>query len=599
MQTLNSTTDPDLDKPAANYLSILLGQLPLSVAEAKVVLRLSHALGKAFFSIQDFLKLDVEALEKLDGIGVGYLDRIERLQQRIPTLGLRHWAALGHAESKQLQILEAKLTAPMRKSLEKLKRCADREPSSMTSAASLLEINYDALELESSWGGITVSPLRELCHAICQRLGGMLSEEAECSLPPFFLEEIDFSTAAKIDAYLASSIPSFLDGLKNPRSKLVLEARMGISRERATLETVGSLIHEAGWSKEKITRERVRQIEQKERDLLYGSLHVPSKDVVAAANPNPTSKPADFLPQTAALFHSNELFLDFLADWSGKSKDDLRKQETEGVFRSLFPLFETVCGPYSKNTLVENLREAEKDSEENCREKIRLMVQEGLLHQSPGGALTPVRLPVRIAVPNFYLETDSGLHWAEAMEYMEEADSLSEPFPAERAFQVRVQSHPQLYYCGPPGTYRHRKYHQLPDSSALPWIRFVKSRLGEKAENLRYWFHKQNLYGVVDYHELRDIINRLGEKEGLYFWGQSRRETLALDPNAASVPNDAVIIDFLETEARPLTRLEIHQGLPFIEDSTLDMQLTELTQAGRIRKTDLRHWTAVRLGEAA
>ena len=586
------TTAPTLsllESPPKKMEAISIGQLVFSADETKVIRKISKSLDRTDLSIGDFLGLNFITLANLNGIGATYLEQVPAIQAKLPLLGMRQWAALGHANGQELLINESALPVDTQKALEKLKRYQDVSLATPVAASTILSINLDSLASEKGWGEVSTEAICELALAISQQLGGLLDSEEAIPLTSIFQEAGALTTAAEIDDHIASTIVAFLDEIVEPRDREIIEVRLGLGHHKETLEQLGKRLSANGREGGGIVRERVRQIEKRQTELLQKAFFVSPIDAISTGKPHPTSKLAHGLTKTAALFADNDTFLKFFAAWSGQSLATLRRLEPEDVFETLFPLFESNCGPFSESDLIASLRQDPDESAESCREKIASMESAGLLRQSSETSWAPNVLPIEIAIPYLFHDSKDGLHWMEAMDTMESLGLLGDDFPLERAFQARVQNHPMLFLCDK-GTYRHRQHHKLPDEAAKPWIHFVKSRLGAQAVNLRYWFHQQKLDAALDYFELRDILNRLGEDEGVYFWGQSRRETVALDPDAPSVPNDAVIIEFIESHDRPLSRNEVQEGLPFIKSSTVDFQLGELTQMGKILKVGPTHW---------
>lgn len=458
-------------------------------------------------------------------------------------------------------------------------------------AATILEINFWALENESGWGKASIDALRHLNMGIQQQLGGTLEWETQIDVGSLFKDSSAFTTADEIDAHLSNTISSILAEIGEARDREIIEVRLGIGRPKETLDQLGSRLNTLGAETDhSITRERVRQIEKRYIDLLMRAFFVSPKEAIAAGRPFSTSKLALSFPKTSALFIDNDAFLDFLALWSGQKIDELRQLEPEVLLEHLYPYFCDQPDPSSEEQLISALRENSDESAHSCRSKISSLEGAELLKAEGEKLWSPSLLPIEIAIPHVFAGHPEGLHWRQAMELIQDKGLLGANFPLLRAFQARVQAHPRLYLCGK-GKYRHRRHHQLPDEAGTSWIRFIKSRLGAEAVNFRYWFHnKAKLHGVLDYYELRDLLNRLGRQEGVYFWGQSRRETVALTPDAPSTPNEAVLIELIENADRPLNRAEIEKDLFFIPESTIALQLLELVQKGKIKKIGPTHW---------
>ena len=586
------TTAPTLsllESPPKKMEAISIGQLVFSADETKVIRKISKSLDRTDLSIGDFLGLNFITLANLNGIGATYLEQVPAIQAKLPLLGMRQWAALGHANGQELLINESALPVDTQKALEKLKRYQDVSLATPVAASTILSINLDSLASGRGWGGVSTEAICELALAISQQLGGLLDSEEAIPLTSIFQEGGAFTTAVEIDEHISSTIVAFLNAISEQRDREVLEVRLGLGRQQETLEQLGQRLSANGNEGGGITRERVRQIEKRQRELLQKSFFVSPADAISAGKPHPTSKLAHGLTKTAALFADNDTFLEFFAAWSDQPLETLRRLEPEVVFEKLFPFIASHASPYSEEDLIETLREGPDESAQSCREKILSLESAGFLKRNAEHSWLPSQLPIGVAVPHLFLPFEEGLHWKDAWRELGEGDLLGASLSKEQSFHNTIQSSHDLYLCGK-GKYCHRKYHGLPDTAAPYWIRFLRSRLGENSENLRYWFHKQGLDSALKYHDLRDVLSRLGEPEGVYFNGKSQAETVSLTPNPDAVANDAVIIEFVQSHGAHLTRNEIKDGLPFIPPKTIDLQLSELVQAGEIVKVDHTHW---------
>ncbi len=363
---------------------------------------------------------------------------------------------------------------------------------------------------------------------------------------------------------------------QSDRDRDLLLTRWGYAQERRTLK---QLAQQFG-----TTESRMSQLEKKLREGLKEELSLSPELIRANVDRVGDRSLALVLPKLRSLFVDEEFFLRFLERCSDYAPGTLVRARSapKGRMHSdvLHDILAYNASPIPVEQVLDTLISETGISSlqtTRCLEKWR---EDGRIEVTREG-VWPGRVTPGVVVANELLRHPNGLPWGDAVSIVR----ARQPHLLANDIRGDTFRKCQYLYSLGKGFFRHRVFLELDEEDAeliLPQLRAELGRQPTKVVRIARLAEAIPDCRGIPYFDLRCLVADNAERYGMYFKGQSRGDSLSLDPDAKGLNSRQAVLDILRAADEPLTRIEIDARLKRGRGGAASAALSALVREGQV-----------------
>jgi len=360
------------------------------------------------------------------------------------------------------------------------------------------------------------------------------------------------------------------------RDRQFLLTRWGCAAENRTLK---DLARDYG-----ITESRMSQIEKKLRCDYRQMLSLSPELIRLNLDRYQHRKLSLIFPSLRGFFSGEHALLEFIAVSGGYESRELIDSQCVPAGRGHTALLEHILAsnesPIPLTQVLEEIISETGFTRLQTSLCFERYVKEGLVEVTHEG-VRPGKVRPHIIATNELLKYPDGLHWKDVIQIIR----VRRPdFLEDTRGSDPIRRSPYLYSLGY-GFYRHRAFFELDEEHAdviLPAIREELKTHSETKARVRQLVASIPVCRNISYFDLRCLISDYAERYGMFFNGQSRADSLSLDPDSKRLDLKHSILDILSEADEPMTRAEIQDRMKHGRGRSVSAALSALVSQGRV-----------------
>ncbi|HEF0123874.1 TPA: hypothetical protein R8G81_002993 [Citrobacter youngae] len=551
------------------------------------------------FSCNEFLNRNDNDYLSLEYFGLSKLDAVKRMQHYLLTMPLQQNTFDSTFPDKETlseyQLNYALLDEPQRKLVEKVSRVLDIPANQVTVAHIVYDVD------ESMMRSIVVGQRFEevykpMLHNIHDALSEFYCENHEELKRKItggnfinYIGTLEF-TPLELSTIISNDLTTYLKNT-DERSCFIICSRFGLDgNQRATLQSIADSLEE------KLTRERVRQLENDACAELLGCLSIHPANIWSNVRNNAGSDISQLYPELSRRFTSLRGFIAFLEMISDTHKGELDKLlHPECNIQYVNELAAHTKAPFDISDVLSEISERYGYTEQqSCNALQHLVESKKLLLKNGKVFLTSLSKAEAFVQATLYFP--DGAAFRDIHQFANEQGFCKSLFPLERQDNGVTQAVDEgLVYLSAHGMYRHVCYLELSEEDIENILESVYQVLmssisaGVDALNLRVDVYEKRAF-QEDYYIIRHVVREYGLRRAIFFSGKSGADTVSLEENFILKGQKEAIVQMFEKSPGPRTRDDLVAVIKSGSRGHASFYINQLMLENRLVRIDASHY---------
>lgn len=354
-----------------------------------------------------------------------------------------------------------------------------------------------------------------------------------------------------LDECILNDIDVFLESMSES-SQDIFQHRWGFVEEKETLETIAQ--------RQGLTRERIRQKEAKDNELLINFLRFQSEDIRNAILSEADFLLADKMPYLSSCFDDKNNFINFLSFISGFDglHELINPTVPDDILTPYFMIHGRRLSIEFVTSCIQSFLEASIGEAVAVNNIIKMYESKNIIFIN-GDHVLPRMLTKKQAAACVLAEHPNGLPWLDLAKIINYSGISNTLFSEVRRENTILDITEYIYLSGK-GVYKHVNFLNA-DDVILRNIAFIVYNTliisSRSAYNLIELYSDDESLRIYDYYIVRHAIRKFGNEFGIYFNGKSQADTVSLGKKSESVSQETVIIEAMIRKEVPITKAEI------------------------------------------
>lgn len=506
-------------------------------------------------SVEDFLKIDYVQLKLIPGIGFRKIQKIENLKKKIAEkYGNNINDISKESDSTVDEYLQQEFSqvvvSPKYRSL--IAALRDTGIIDNITIGGFLKIKDHEIVNIPGFGKKRLFNFKSLKEHILKNIS-----EQNCSLSVNCEEDEELSFDSVSDI-LEKSLENFIVGLTSV-NRYIFVHRYGIDSKEMTLEEIGGSLPD-----KKITRERVRQLQNKIEDEWCFSISYLKSSIITVVESNLSLLNGVFFDRLKSRFEKVETFFEFLCVTIGKEKSYLRNILMPSFERTILNDYWLVNhSPCDINNIIIYIQDNFSFDKAQAENILAALSSEGIIQIDESNNVKPLKLAKKIAIAHAGLSFPNGGTWEEIQLKAIQLNVSNGTIANERLEGSLMEAVNDLiiYQCGR-GKYRNVLFLDLSENDISNILSVAKKILdleklnGNNTLNVMSGIYKKFEFDF-DYYIVRHVLRAYGERLGIFFNGKSGADTVSLDSEFSIVSQKEAILNYIKNRKAPVTKDDV------------------------------------------
>ena len=375
------------------------------------------------------------------------------------------------------------------------------------------------------------------------------------------------------------------------REKYILKSRFGIDGEPVrSLEEIGQSIPK------NVTRERIRQLQQRISISLLSSLSITPSNILENIKENLKHNIDSIYPSLSRRFSTKKGFIKFIELICQANKGEIDALINPPINRDFVSnLAEYAPAPFTRSQLTSQITTHFGYGDQQADNALDRLVSENNLDKRSDGFY-----PVGLSKPEAFAQ--AALHFPEGASFRAIHEYANKQGFCDSHFTLERQDHGingavdnGLVYLSAHGTYRHINYLNIDELKIESVLSRTKDKLhyleklGVKSANLKIDIY-ENCRFDLDYFTVRHIIREYGVEKNIYFSGKSGADTASLNESFSLKSQKQAIIQLFNQQPGARTANDIASLIRSSSVGHASFYINELVNEGRLVRIDNTHY---------
>jgi len=386
-------------------------------------------------------------------------------------------------------------------------------------------------------------------------------------------------------------------------TKNIFLARYGFTSRSWTLEELGKTKALGG---KEVSRERIRQVQDKADSYFLWSLPMLSEEIIQPISGIPIESLSQSMPMLYKALHEDPKRLRQFIRFITQNQCALLEVDD----KTLNNFFATTPSPIEKNQILEFLEQWLTDNDEEFEDEpddenlmqtreqasaiFETLIHRGILKIQPDGRITPTNLGKNESMAHVYAGEPAGLLTEDAKQIGKALDCSRSEY-SDRYWE-QINSNNLLYLSGRMGMksiYRHINYlpTTLKADDVIQWINTEFERNPETRIDLRTAFPRSPFARDMDYFVFRHYIREHAEEHGIKtsFEGASNSDNIKpMGASSKRLTNKDRIYKLVKDAKEGISSEEITRQFHCHSKDLTSLHLHQLVDEGLIWKVSSR-----------
>lgn len=407
-----------------------------------------------------------------------------------------------------------------------------------------------------SLGRKKISLLKTLQQEIVSgpfRVANCNSEQLQDGIDDVFLENED------ILDIVFEELDDFLINL-NSTDSFIFRHRYGFDAVEMTLEEIGKSLP----NKNKVTRERVRQLQKVVEENWLFSIHPYQSNLWVVIQDNLSILRKNTFINYMTRFENLDTFYDFISFTAGKDKKILNDILQPRFDKKILDNFWVENkSPVSLDEIILYVQEQLSCDSAIAENAILILANEQRLYIDDSQNVKPKKLSRHLAFAHAALYFRNGASWEEIQRKCKALEISSTEISIVRLDGgIGIAVDLGFLYQTARGGYRHTKYLELSNDDIDAVLNQSKELLenankqGVDTLNVMTGIYNNNQFDL-DYFHVRHILRTYGDRYGMFFNGKSGADSVSLEKDFSPLSQKNAILSVIQNRPDTVTRDDI------------------------------------------
>lgn len=551
------------------------------------------------FSCNEFLNKNDNDFLSIEYFGLSKLDTVKRMQSYLLTGPFQQQTLnLPFPDKETLseyQLNYALLDESQRKLVEKISRVLEIPANQVTVSHIVYDTNKEIMK-----SIVAGQRFEDVYEPMLKRIHQALSE-FHCENHEELKEKITGGkflnyigtlefTPHELSTIISNDLTTYLVNT-DERSAYIIRSRFGLDGyQKATLQSIADSLEE------KLTRERVRQLENDVCAELLGCLSIHPANIWSNVRNNAGPDISQLYPDLSRRFTRKQGFIAFLEMISNTHKGELDKLlHPECNVQYINELAAYTKAPIDISDVLSEISERYGYTEQQAHNALQHLIEsKKLLLKNQKICLTSLSKAEAFAQAALYFP--NGAAFRDIHQFANDQGFCKSLFPLDRQDHGITQAVDEgLVYLSAHGMYRHVCYLELSEeeiSSILEsvYLALVSSiSVGVDTLNLRVDVYEKKSF-QEDYYIVRHVVREYGLQREIFFAGKSGADTVSLEENFILKGQKEAIVQMFEKSPGPRTRDDLVAVIKSGSRGHAAFYINQLMLENRLVRIDASHY---------
>ncbi|PVY71245.1 hypothetical protein [Pectobacterium versatile] len=364
-------------------------------------------------------------------------------------------------------------------------------------------------------------------------------------------------TPHELSTIISNDLTTYLVNT-DERSAYIIRSRFGLDGyQKATLQSIADSLEE------KLTRERVRQLENDVCAELLGCLSIHPANIWSNVRNNAGPDINQLYPDLSRRFTRRQGFIAFLEMISNTHKGELDKLlHPECNVQYINELAAYTKAPIDTSDVLSEISERYGYTEQQAHNALQHLIESKKLALK-NQQVYLISLSKAEAFAQAAIYFPNGAAFRDIHQFANNQGFCKSLFPLDRQDHGVTQAVDEgLVYLSAHGMYRHVCYLELSEEEISSILESVYQTLvssisgGVDTLNLRVDVYEKKSFSV-DYYVVRHVVREYGLQREIFFAGKSGADTVSLEENFILKGQKEAIVQMFEKSPSPRTRDDI------------------------------------------
>ncbi|TAI88695.1 hypothetical protein [Pectobacterium versatile] len=397
-------------------------------------------------------------------------------------------------------------------------------------------------------------------------------------------------TPHELSTIISNDLTTYLVNT-DERSAYIIRSRFGLDGyQKATLQSIADSLEE------KLTRERVRQLENDVCAELLGCLSIHPANIWSNVRNNAGPDINQLYPDLSRRFTRRQGFIAFLEMISNTHKGELDKLlHPECNVQYINELAAYTKAPIDTSDVLSEISERYGYTEQQAHNALQHLIESKKLALK-NQQVYLISLSKAEAFAQAAIYFPNGAAFRDIHQFANNQGFCKSLFPLDRQDHGVTQAVDEgLVYLSAHGMYRHVCYLELSEEEISSILESVYQTLvssisgGVDTLNLRVDVYEKKSFSV-DYYVVRHVVREYGLQREIFFAGKSGADTVSLEENFILKGQKEAIVQMFEKSPSPRTRDDIVAVIKSGSRGHAAFYINQLMLENRLVRIDASHY---------